>query len=145
MGKVTTLAVLIAVALAPPASAARTFAPPGNAEADQYFQTLPGSAGAASPALAKTPEDAVREGKLKAGTERALRRGAAGGAVASLVAKTAPAGAVTGGGRAGGPQTGVLATPEKQGLGALLPLMLVAGAAAALAFALDRRRRRATR
>jgi hypothetical protein len=148
MRKTTTLArspalVLLALFLALPATAAaRVVAPPGNSEADQYFETLPGSTGPRGPDATKTPEDAVRDGRLSAATDRALQqRGAAGQGVAGTVAKTAPPGGA--GGSSLPPAT--VGAPEKRGLGALFPLTLVATAAAAIAFVVVRRRRRVSR
>lgn len=153
MDRVTTLAVLLALALALPlpAAAARTVAPPGNSEADQYFQTLPGSTGPRAPDPERGPEDAVREGRLAAVTARALEgRGEAGRSLAAAVAQTAPADAPGGSGAArpgaasgepATPERGGLATPERGGLGAGFPLVLLVTAVAAAAFVFDRRRR----
>ena len=128
---------LLALALALPADAAvRVVAPPGNSEADQYYETLPASAGPHAPNSAKDEGDAVREGDLSPATARALRqRGAAGQAVATTVAKTAPAGGSS-------PPAAVVRTPEGGGLGSVFPLVLVATAAGAAGFAVARRRPR---
>lgn len=135
------LALILALAVALPASAAaRAVAPPGNSEADQYFETLPGSAGPRAPDPARRARDAVRDGALGEATEGALRgRGPAGLALADAVAQTAPPRTLPG--RPGGappPPAGALGRP---GLGAAFPLALGLAAAAALAFALTRRRR----
>jgi hypothetical protein len=139
-----TLTLLLALVAPVHAGAAnRTVAPPGASEADQYFQTLPASTGPRAPNSTKKARDAVRDGALTDATEGALRqRGPRGLAVATAVAKTAPArGPVGGGSRARAPAVPVGAIGEP-GLGALFPLVLLATAAAALAFALGRRRSR---
>src|SRR5258705_7232095 len=141
MGKITTLALLLVLAVpaaAPPA--VRVVAPPGNSEADQYYQTLPGAAGPRAPDASKETRDAVRDGALSEATERSLRQqGPQGLALATAVAKTAPSGGAAG---VGSPRpTPAGATPAGPGLGALFPLLLVATAAAAIAFAAARWRR----
>jgi hypothetical protein len=147
MGKTATLAVLIALALAAPlpaASAARVIAPPGNSEADQYFETLPGPAGPRAPVSRKD----AREGALSDGAERALlRRGATGEALAIAVARTAP-GREAGGNGSRPPAplpASAVRVPGEKGLGALFPLILVAMAAVAVAVAASHRRRPARR
>lgn len=145
MGKTTALALLPALALPLlalaalplPAGAAPIAAPPGNSEADQYFETVPAPAGGRSRDSSKTAEDSVREGRLSAETARALeRRGETGQALATAVAQTAP------GGKPGDgpppPQTAGAPAPTEQGLGALFPLILVATAAGAAGFAVAR-------
>jgi hypothetical protein len=111
MGKITTLAVLLALALALPAAAAvRVIAPPGNSEADQYYQTLPASTGPRAPDATKKARDAVRDGALAEATEGALRRrGPRGLALATAVAKTAPAGQPGG---SGSPSSATQALPS---------------------------------
>lgn len=139
--KTTTLALLLVLAMPLPAGAAvRVVAPPGNSEADQYYQTLPGATGPRAPDAAKETRDAVRDGALGEATERSLRRrGPEGLAVATVVAKTAPARAPGGGGGpAGAPPAAAARVPDDQGLGALFPFLLVATAAAAIAFAVAR-------
>ncbi len=144
MGKITTLAVLSALVLAAPAAAAvRVVAPPGASEADQYYETLPASTGPLAPDPAKKARDAVRDGALTEAGEGALRkRGPRGLALATAVAQTAPAGGPHGSVPPGQP---VLGPSAKRGLGALFPFVLAATAAAALAFALTRRRRAVAR
>jgi hypothetical protein len=138
MGKAVTLAVLLTLALPLPAAAARTVAPPGNSEADQYFETLPGSAGPRAPDSTRTPGDAVREGDLTAGTASALEgRGERGRALASAVATTAPR---RGGGSGSASPNAPVGALGGGGMGAALPLLLAATAGAATAFALVRRR-----
>ena len=147
MRKITTLvAVSALLALLAPGAGARTVAPPGNSEADQYYQTLPGSAGPRAPRAPKTIEDAVREGRVDAEVDSALRRrGAIGVAAADAIARTAPAsGQGQGEGDGGSPPTGTTAAPDEQGLGGLFLPILAVTAVAALAFVVARRRRTAT-
>ncbi len=146
MRKATTLALLLVLAMPLPAGAAvRVVAPPGNSEADQYYQTLPGATGPRAPDSARETRDAVRDGALGEATERALReRGPEGLAVATVVAKTAPAGVPGAGAGRGGSQAAAPASavrvPGGQGLGGFFPLVLVLTAAGAIAFAAARRR-----
>jgi len=144
MGKITTLALLLALVLAAPQSAvaaARVLAPPGNAEADQYYETVPSPTGPRAPDTTKKARDAVRDGALSEAAEQGLRhRGPAGLALATAVAQTA----LPEGHGALSPALAVSA-PEEQGLGDLFPLILVAAAAAAVAFTLARRRGLVTR
>ncbi len=147
--KTTTLALLFVLAMPLPAGAAvRVVAPPGNSEADQYYQTLPGATGPRAPDSAKETRDAVRDGALGDATERALRqRGPEGLAVATVVAKTAPAGVPGAAGddsRVAAPASAVR-VPDDQGLGDLFPLVLALTAAGAIAFAAARWRGLVTR
>jgi hypothetical protein len=142
MGKIATLAVLLALAAPlPAATAARVvLAPPGNSEADQYFETLPSPTGPRAPASTKE----AREGALSEATERALgRRGATGEALATAVARTAPGGKAGGDGspRSAPLPASAVSIPGEEGLGDLFPLILVATAAAAIAIAASHRRR----
>jgi hypothetical protein len=146
--KTTTLALLLASALAlafpAAAAAAQVLAPPGNAEADQYFETLPSPTGPRAPDTTKAARDAVRDGALSEATEQGLRhRGPAGLALATAVAQTAPPGGP--GGDVSPSPASALRIPGEQGLGDLLPLVMVATAAAAAAFAVSRRRRTVAR
>jgi hypothetical protein len=138
MRKATTLALLLTLVLAallPASAAARVLVPPGNAEADQYYETLPSPAGPRAPDLTKKAHDAVREGALSEGTEHGLRqRGPVGLALATAVAQTA----LPRGNRSTPPAA--LSAPAEPGLGALFPLILVLAAAAAAAFTVARRR-----
>ena len=143
MRKATTLALLLVLAVPLPAGAAvRVVAPPGNSEADQYYQTLPGATGPRAPDSAKETRDAVRDGALSETTERALReRGPEGLAVATVVAKTGPAGVPGAAGDRDGSRTSpasAVRVPDEQGLGALFPLVLVFTAAGAVAFGVAR-------
>lgn len=142
MRKTTTLALLLALVLAAPqAAAARVIAPPGNAEADQYYETVPGPTGPRAPDTTKKARDAVRDGALSEAAERGLRqRGPVGLALATAVAQTAVPevhGSVS--------PALALSVPEEQGLGDLFPLILVLAGAAAVAFTLARRRGLVTR
>jgi hypothetical protein len=146
MGKAATLVVLLAlVAPLPAAAAGRVVAPPGNSEADQYFQTLPSATGPRAPDTAKKARDAVRDGVLTEAQERALRQeGPRGLALLTGVARTAPAGRGVGGSGGSGAVSGAQVLDER-GLGAAFPLVLALTAAGALAFALSRRRRNVAR
>jgi len=141
MRKTTTLALLLVLAMPFSAGAAtRVVAPPGNSEADQYYQTLPGATGPRAPDSAKETRDAVRDGALSEDTERALReRGPEGLAVATVVAKTAPTGGPGTAGRdASRAPTSAVRVPDDQGLGALFPFLLALTAAGAVAFGVAR-------
>jgi hypothetical protein len=145
MGKTAILAVLLALAAPlPAASAARVIAPPGNSEADQYFETLPGPTGPRAPVAKKD----AREGALSDVTERALQgRGATGEALAVAVARTAPSGVVGGGSSTHSVPLPASAVriPGEKGLGPLFPLILVVTTAAAIGFAVSQQRRRVRR
>jgi hypothetical protein len=145
MRKITTLALLLVLAVPAPAWAAgRVIAPPGNSEADQYFETLPGPTGPRAP----TSTQEAKEGALSEATERALlRRGANGNSLAIAVARTAPS-RTTGSGRS--PHSvplpaSAVRVPGEKGLGNLFPLILLATAAAGIAFTASHRRRSARR
>lgn len=147
MRRAATFGFLLALALVLPlhaAAAPRTVAPPGNSEADQYYETLPASNGPRAPDTTKKARDAVREGSLSEASEGALRRrGPRGLALATAVARTAPPGTVSRdrpGLRLSTPASTV-EPPSQPGMGALFPFVLAASAAGALAFALSRRRR----
>lgn len=147
MRTATTLALSLALMLVAShsaAAAARVVAPPGNSEADQYFETLPSAAGPRAPVAKKE----AREGTLSAGAERALlQRGATGEALAVAVARTAPTGGVRGGraSHSAPLPASAVRIPGEKGLGALFPLILVATAGAAVAVAASHRRRRPVR
>lgn len=127
------------LALGTSVAAARVVAPPGNSEADQYFQTVPGSAGPRSPDSSRTPDDAVREGTLPAASAAALEaRGPSGEALADAVGATGPSGVADISGSSG---EGAAAPGGGEGLGVLFPLALLGAAAGAIAFAVARRRR----
>ena len=145
MGKIATLTVLLALALPLPAAAvARVVAPPGNSEADQYYETLPSPSGPRAPVSKKDAPD----GALGEATEGALRqRGPTGLALATAVARTAPAGAAGSdrSPRAAPLPESAVRMPDERGLGVLFPLILVAAAAWAAAFAVAARRRSGAR
>jgi hypothetical protein len=146
MWRVATLALLALALSLPGAAAARSVAPPGNSEADQYFETLPASAGPQAPNPSKDEAVAVRDGNLSAGTARALQRhGATGRALGAAVAETAPARAARAGSASRAAPAPAVRLPVGAGLGAAFPLALVATAAAAIGFAVGRRRRAAVR
>jgi len=142
MGKIATLALAIALALPAPAGAAvRAIVPPGNSEADQYSQTVPGATGPRVPDPTKDSRDGVRAGALSEAAESALRgRGPSGLALATAVAQTTERGA----GRAAAPAAAGRPAGEP-GLGDAFPILLLATALAALAFALAKRRGLVTR
>jgi hypothetical protein len=141
MLRAATFVFLLALALPAGASAApRALAPPGNSEADQYYETLPASTGPRAPDATKKAHDALREGALSEATEHALRRrGPRGLALATAVARTAPA-SRSGAGSQAGAEAAAIGPPSEPGMGALFPVVLAGTAAATLAFALFRRR-----
>jgi hypothetical protein len=150
--KATTVLLLLAFALPLPAAAAAVQAPPGNSEADQYFETLPSPAGAHSPDPSKNAGDAVEEGKLTpAGAQGLQDEGRVGRAIADVVAQTAPPGAAgkQGTARRGsenlrGPTAGVnFEVPGDGGMGPLFWLVAAVTGVAAIAFVIDRRKRSA--
>jgi hypothetical protein len=147
MRKTATSALLLALALAAPQPAAatvRAIAPPGNSEADQYYETVPRPTGPRAPDTTKKARDAVRDGALSEATEQGLRhRGPGGLALATAVAQTALPGGP--GGHGSQPSALTLSVPEEQGLGDLFTLILVAAGAAAVAFTVARRRGLVTR
>lgn len=143
MRKTTTLALLLVLALAVPqpvAAAVRVIAPPGNSEADQYYETVPSPTGPRAPDTTKKARDAVREGSLSETAEQGLRHhGPTGLALATGVAQTALPGG------SGGHRSLTLSVPGEQGLGDLFPLILVVAGAAAVVFTVARRRGLVTR
>lgn len=139
MARSMALAALLALALPLPGAVARSIAPPGNSEADQYFETLPDTTGPRSQDSSRSRRDAVQEGSLSAETAAALaRRGIVGRALADAVAATTPsnASAIDAKGRAA---TGKGSAPGGRGLGVAFPLALGSAALAAFAFGLARR------
>ena len=148
MRKITTLAAVLAIlATFVPGALARTVAPPGNSEADQYYQTLPSPTGPRGPGTREAAENAVREGRLDAGTEQALRsEGAVGADAAEAIARTAPSQSERSeNGDRGTVGAGAVRPPTERGLGDLfLPILAVVGLASA-AFFVARRQRRAMR
>jgi hypothetical protein len=142
MAKIATLTLAIALAMPTPAGAAvHAIVPPGNSEADQYSQTIPGSTGPRVPDPTKAPDDAVRAGALSDAAERVLRRrGANGAALATAVAQTTERGA----GNAAAPDAPGRPAGDP-GLGDGFPLLLLATGAAAFAYFFARRRGLATR
>jgi hypothetical protein len=145
MRKTTTLALLLGLLLAAPqAATARVVAPPGNSEADQYYETVPSPTGPRAPDTTKKARDAVRDGALSEATEQGLRhRGPVGLALATAVGQTALPGGP--GGHGPLPPALALSVPGEQGLGDLFPLILVVAGVAAVAFTIARRRGHVTR
>jgi hypothetical protein len=79
----------IAALAFPAAAAAIRCAPPGSSGVDQYFETIPGASCNAAPPGSRSGTPGARN--LTPGESRKLAsRGAAGRAVARLVASTAP-------------------------------------------------------
>ena len=162
----TTALVLIALLVPASAAAQRTTVPPGQSEADQYFETVPDGKGDSSLDTGGKPSDALSESELAA----LERLGGDGAVAAQLAAATNPVGAGAtarpaagdGDGSAGAPDAGGAAdeggspdaeqgpaagaalalAPSRDGLGWLLWLLMLATAAALLAFAVMRRRTR---
>jgi hypothetical protein len=145
MRKATTALLLLLLAFPVQAAAASVAAPPGNSEADQYFETIPTPDGAGSPDRDKTVEDAVREGTLTPEAAQALeKQGADGRAIADVVAQTGPAGTTRPDDNGDGSPaqvTGSVTAPDDEGMGILFPLILAVMAAAALAFVARSHRR----
>lgn len=134
------LVLLLALALPPTARAAAVVAPPGNSEADQYFETVPGAGGDRSADPARTPRDAVGDGVLTPEGLRALRaRGEAGRAAARLAAETAAPRRPGSGLANRTPAAGPGDVGSAEGLGDAFPPILVGIAGAALAYAVRRR------
>jgi len=101
--------------------------------------------GPRAPGPREAAENAVREGRLDAGTEQALRNeGAVGVDAAEAIARTAPSRSERGGGR-GAVGAGAVQPPTERGLGGLFLPVLAVVAIASAAFFAARRRRRAAR
>jgi hypothetical protein len=150
----------------PGVASAAVLAPPGHAGANQYFETIPTSAGNAAPpgsvngsgsANGHTPS---RLGRARAGSARLSHLGTQGKAAAALAAATAPTpapGATSEqarngsgpanlpsaeGGSTGGALANALAGSTPGGIGVLLPLLLATAAIAAIGVAVARLRHR---
>lgn len=155
----------LTLAVATPALADTKTVPPGNGEADQYTETVPGAKGNQPPDPSRDPEDVLGPGQV----DDLEDEGRDGAGAAALAAATAPSGGAerggesSGGGDSGGKGSGgdetdrgdgspnagdaVIAAadpaaPPEEGLGSGLWVILAAAAVAALAFALGRRRHR---
>lgn len=153
-GTIRTLIGLLALALTlmiPAAAQAQTTVPPGQAEGDQYFETVPDGKGNRSPDRSKTPDEVLTPEQV----EELESLGDDGLAAAAFAAATSPDGAPAAGkkGGSGGsdgdakndvpaasidPSGG--AVPSKDGLGGFLWVILAATGLAGLIFALMRLR-----
>jgi hypothetical protein len=154
-------ACLALVAACPALAGAQTEAPPGVSEVDQYTETLPGPGG--NETLDRPDGGAAGGGDPDGGgpeqpilapeTVQELERlGPEGRATAELAATTAPRGdrgsnpALAAGGHDSGSPSGVgalvdaLSGSDGEGMGILLPLILLAVAAAGIGFAVLRSR-----
>lgn len=155
MGRIiTTFAATLAVGLtvATVASAGVTV-PPGNGEADQYSETVPGAGGNVTPGGDADPADVLPPGQAR----ELQQRGGDAAAVAAFSAATAPteagggatgAGAGPGGGSRGdgasssspgGEAAARTPLPPDDGLGTGLWIIVAAAAAGAVLFAARRR------
>jgi hypothetical protein len=145
------LVAMVAFLLVPAAAwGQQTLAPPGKAGADQYFETVPSSAGNASPPTGSSSSGGAR---ASAATLGALSRTKDGRAAASFAAASAPAsaghqgsGGASNGSAAGSTALRPLGGSDTGGLGIALPILLgtVTLVMVALAMALRRGRREAT-
>lgn len=149
--------IFCAVSLAAPGEAfALTIAPPGKAGADQYFETIPSSAGNVAPPGGGTGGSGPAQAPLgqgRAGIAKLVRLGQDGRAAAAFAATSAPSpahGAPAGGaarvpdgqgGSASGALARVLTGSDAGGLGLVLPLLLATSLIAAIGLAAARRRR----
>ncbi len=160
MGRILTLlsACLLAAVLALPGAALAQgiSVPPGNSEADQYFETVPDGKGNKSLDNSKDPADVLTPKQLAA--LEAL--GADGIAAAQLAAGTAPDEGGSGGGSKGGTAgaggagndgsvagedgtlTAAAAAPSREGLGGLLWVIVIGVTVAGGSYALVRARAR---
>ncbi len=141
-------ALLIATALAlilPASTAAQSInVPPGNSEADQYFETVPDGEGNKSLDSTKEPSDVLTPRQIA--ELEAL--GEDGAAAAQIAAATAPDGVGKAGGGAAtggtpdedGVSSASVAT-SREGLGGLLWVFLIAVAVVAGIYVVVRRRR----
>ena len=146
--KAATLACLACLALPASALGAGVTTPPGNSEADQYGEALPGPSGNHTANGTRSPEDAVKSGQLSASDLQALEaKGPQGEAVARLAAQTGPdKGPKSGGsGSNGGGAGSASATnaPSEESLGTFFWLILIGTAVVATAYWLRRRQTRA--
>lgn len=172
MRRAPLLIAAIAVVLALPAQAlGLVLTPPGKSGADQYFETVPTSAGNAAPPQGGAPTKSDTRtlsqlGHARAGAARLSRLGKDGQAAAALAAETAPASpagvstghGVTPKGSAGVPGQVKIGQPpgaspasalssaltgnDDGGLGILLPLLLLTAFVVAIGVAVSASRRR---
>jgi hypothetical protein len=143
----------------PSSAVAAHLAPPGKAGANQYFETIPTSAGnAAPPSGAVNPRPLARLGAGRRGAERLARLGKTGAAAAALAHATAPVTASGAAQSTGAPAQGTgrpapatvtdsggqspvssvvsaLGGSDSGGLGLVLPLLLVTALIVAFGFA----------
>lgn len=139
----TAVAVLVAaLALAAPAGAQETNAPPGNSGVDEYLESVP-EAGGNRP----TNRDPGRSPLSAATRARLEQQGTDGRAAADLAERTEPGKQLSpgpavarddGGGALGA--LGRAAGGSDEGMGLWLPVLITLGAAGALAAMLLRRR-----
>ena len=155
---VLSVAIVGALALAPPALAVKTIAPPGNSSAGEYLETVPTSSGnRRSDSFPGGGGGGGHRGGPSASTVHRLGGlGAAGKGALAFARRTAPstarpprafnrpAGAVADAGTGGSPLDAivkrVLGSSDSGGTGTLLPLTLLVAAIALSAVALARRR-----
>ena len=129
-----------------PAVAQVTLAPPGKAGADQYFETIPSSAGNAKPPLGSTSPPSARSSAVPPGALRELSRSKDGRAAAGFANGTAPSGAhgTAAGTRNGSGPASTALKPfggsDTGGLGAALPILLATLTVALVALAIGSRR-----
>ena len=137
---------LVAVGIALPSSslAQQTIAPPGKSGADQYFETIPTGKGNAAP-----PSGAATGGSGGAQIGSLARLGKDGGSAASLAAATAPtkgrhgaeSSSASGGRSPLSSLTNLIGGSDEGGIGIILPILLAAILALAIAVVLARLRR----
>lgn len=145
---------LVVLATAAPAWAGNTV-PPGNGEADQYAETVPGAGGNETPDGSQQPDDVLPSSQV----DDLEDAGANGAGLAAFIAATAPggksgAGASGGGGSGSGSERGdgsgsgeagvppvaaQTTIPSEDGLGAALWVIVALAAAGGLGFAAWRR------
>ena len=154
MPRVLTLLTIAFLLVAAPARAQQTLAPPGNAGAEQYLETVPGASGnqTVKPDGPK-PNGSVLPSRVRKQLES---RGPDGKQLEALVDATAAEQPSSGAPQAGAPQAGergpsaidsvkrsLTEGGDSDGMGLLLPGLLVASTLLLGAAALQRHRRRA--
>ena len=146
------LGLLIATALAlilPGSAAAQSInVPPGQSEADQYFEVVPDGTGNKSLDNSAEPADVLTPNQI-AELEGLGEDGAAAAQIAAATAPTDSSGGQGGqgdasGGGSGSAEAGVAGAvaPSRDGLGGMLWLVMAGTAAAVGGYALARRRSR---
>jgi hypothetical protein len=144
---------LVGVLFLPSEALAITLAPPGKSGADQYFETIPNSAGNAAPPSATDGSTGTLShlGSGRAGSAKLSRLGKDGRSAAALAAATAPSAAsVPRHGHQGAsasqgdsPITSLgnaLSGADTGGLGIVLPLLLGTSLILGLALVISRAR-----